>query len=94
MAPTELDLPGGRKLRIEYRPPESAPPIGRAKIQELYGLESTPTVAGGRVKLVLEILGPNYRPVQVTDDLAGFWLRTYPQVKKDLARRYPKHEWR
>ena len=57
------------------------------------GLEDTPAVAGGRVPLVLEILAPNRRPVQVTDDLAGFWKRTYPALRKELRRRYPKHPW-
>jgi ATP-dependent helicase HrpB len=91
MAPAELPLPGGRKLRISYRPGRG--PTGRAKIQELYGLEETPQVAGG-TPVQIEILGPNMRPVQVTEDLAGFWRDLYPEIKPALARRYPKHEWR
>jgi ATP-dependent helicase HrpB len=92
MAPLHQRLPSGVRMKIEYR--ADGPPRGRAKIQALYDLTRTPAIAGGRQKLLLEILGPNFRPVQVTDDLAGFWTRTYPEVKKELKRRYPKHEWR
>ena len=92
MAPLHQRLPSGVRMKIEYR--ADGPPRGRAKIQALYDLTRTPAIAGGRQKLLLEILGPNFRPVQVTDDLAGFWTRTYPEVKKELTRRYPKHEWR
>jgi len=92
MAPTHVRLPGGVRMKIEYYP--DAPPRGRAKIQDLYDLHDTPRIADGRQQLLLEILGPNFRPVQVTDDLAGFWKNTYPEVRKELRRRYPKHEWR
>jgi ATP-dependent helicase HrpB len=92
MAPAEVRLPSGYAMKMEYS--VTGPPRGRAKIQQLYGLEKTPTVAGGRVRLVLEILGPNYRPVQVTDDLASFWANMYPELRKELKRRYPRHEWR
>ena len=92
MAPLHHHLPSGARMKIEYV--EDGPPRGRAKIQDLYDLRQTPSIAGGRQKLLLEILGPNFRPVQVTDDLEGFWQRTYPEVKKELKRRYPKHEWR
>ena len=63
------------------------------KIQEMFGLADTPTVAGGRVKVLLHLLAPNGRPQQVTDDLASFWSTTYAQVRKDLRGRYPKHPW-
>jgi len=92
MAPSQVALPGRRRLRIEYVPGQA--PRARARIQELFGLAAGPRVAGGRVTVLLEILGPNLRPVQTTDDLAGFWERLYPQVKRELQRRYPKHEWR
>jgi len=92
MAPTHLRLPSGPRMKIEYS--SDGPPRGRAKIQELYDLQQTPNIAGGKQQLLLEILGPNFRPVQVTDDLQSFWKRTYPEVKKELKRRYPKHEWR
>lgn len=91
MAPTRVDLPRGRKMRIHWRPGE--PPRGSARIGDLVDLERTPTVAGGRVPIVLEILAPNARPVQVTDDLAGFWTNTYPGIRKELRRRYPRHPW-
>jgi ATP-dependent helicase HrpB len=92
MAPPHIALPGGWKMKIEYQ--AGAPPKGRAKIQDLYGLKSSPAVAGGRQRVILEILGPNFRPVQTTDDLAGFWKKLYPVLKKELARKYPRHEWR
>ena len=92
MAPTHWKLPSGPRMRIEYYDGEK--PRGRAKIQELYDLEQTPRIAGGKQALLLEILAPNFRPVQVTDDLQSFWKNTYPEVKKDLKRRYAKHAWR
>ncbi|MCH2160636.1 MAG: ATP-dependent helicase HrpB [Phycisphaerales bacterium] len=91
MAPERIDLPGGGSLRLDYQVGES--PRGRARIQQLFGLERTPTIAGGRIAVLLEILAPNQRPVQVTDDLESFWARTYPELKKELRRRYPKHKW-
>lgn len=92
MAPQTIKLPNGWGMKVEYTP--DGPPRGRAKIQDFYGLNETPRVAGGKVPVVLEILGPNYRPVQVTDNLASFWANTYPELKKELKRRYPRHEWR
>ncbi|MEW6750012.1 MAG: ATP-dependent helicase C-terminal domain-containing protein [Candidatus Latescibacterota bacterium] len=92
MAPERVPLPAGTRMRIEYS--TDGPPRGRARIQDLYGLEQTPRIAGGRHPLLLEILAPNQRPVQVTDDLAGFWRNTYPQVRPQLQRRYPHHPWR
>ncbi len=92
MAPGQVPLPAGRRLRIEYQ--AGRPPKGRARIQDLYGLQETPRVAGGRVPLLIEILAPNMRTVQITDDLAGFWREGYPRARKELARKYPKHEWR
>jgi ATP-dependent helicase HrpB len=90
-APPALQLPSGKSIRLRYEP--NRPPVLAARLQELFGWTTTPRLAGGRVAVLLEILGPNYRPVQVTDDLAGFWARTYSQVRKDLRRRYPKHSW-
>jgi ATP-dependent helicase HrpB len=91
-APERLLLPCGRSARIRYA--AAAPPVLSARIQDLYGLTQTPTIAMGRQPLVVEILAPNQRPVQVTQDLAGFWEHTYPALKKALQKRYPKHEWR
>ena len=63
------------------------------RIQEMFGTQETPKIAGGRVPLLLHLLGPNYRPQQVTADLASFWQNGYPEVKRELRRRYPKHAW-
>jgi ATP-dependent helicase HrpB len=91
-APERFLLPCGRSARIRYT--ADAPPVLSARIQDLYGLTETPTIAMGRQPLVVEMLAPNQRPVQVTRDLAGFWTHTYPALKKALQKRYPKHEWR
>jgi ATP-dependent helicase HrpB len=63
------------------------------RIQEIFGLTTTPRIAGGRISVLLHLLAPNYRPQQITDDLASFWASTYDDVKKELKRRYPKHSW-
>ena len=91
LAPAEFDLPSGRRCRIAYEP--GAAPVLAARIQDFFGLRETPTIGGGRVPLSLHLLAPNNRPQQVTSDLASFWKTTYPQVKKELKRRYPKHAW-
>ena len=70
-----------------------APPVLAVKLQELFGLADTPRVANGRVPVTLELLSPGQRPIQVTQDLRGFWDRTYPEVKKELKGRYPRHPW-
>ena len=91
LAPAQIELPTGRRHRLSYEDP--GPPVLAVRIQELFGVRDTPRVAGGRVPVVLHLLGPNHRPQQVTSDLAGFWSGTYPSVKKELRRRYPKHAW-
>jgi ATP-dependent helicase HrpB len=91
-APPHVELPSGRTMRIVYEPGKQ--PRGRTRIQDLYGMRSTPSVANGRVNLLIEILAPSNRPVQITDYLAGFWKNHYPELKKTLSRKYPKHEWR
>jgi ATP-dependent helicase HrpB len=90
--PERLQLPGGRQARIRYI--ANAPPVLSAQIQDLYDLHQAPTIAMGRQQLVVEILAPNQRPVQMTQDLAGFWRDTYPGLKQTLQKRYPKHIWR
>src|SRR5438067_2273424 len=90
-APARYRLPSGRLAPVRY--PRDRPPVVAARIQELFGLAATPRVAAGRVPLVLELLAPNARPVQVTDDLPSFWRTTYPEVRKVLRGRYPKHAW-
>ena len=90
--PDRVPLAGGRNARVRYA--EGKLPVLSATVQDLYGQTESPTVAAGRVRCQVEILGPNRRPVQLTDDLARFWTDSYPMVKKELKGRYPKHEWR
>jgi len=90
-APSEFPLPSGRKARITYE--ADKPPAVAGRIQELFGLTRTPRLAAGRVPLVVQLLAPNQRPVQITDDLESFWRNTYPEVRKQLRGRYPKHAW-
>jgi ATP-dependent helicase HrpB len=92
MAPADIRLPSGYKMKLIYE--NGQPPRGSAKIQDFYGLDQTPSVAGGRIAVRLEILGPNRRPLQTTADLAGFWRVLYPEIRNELRRRYPRHEWR
>ena len=90
LAPVQIEVKS-RRIRLAYEP--GKPPVLAVRIQDLFGVKETPRVAGGRLPVLLHLLGPNHRPQQVTDDLAGFWERTYPQVRKELRRRYPKHAW-
>jgi ATP-dependent helicase HrpB len=90
-APERLRLPSGRLARVVYD--RDKPPSLAARIQDLFGLTATPRVAEGRVRVVVEILAPSNRPVQVTDDLDSFWKRMYPKVRKQLRGLYPKHAW-
>ncbi len=90
-APDRITVPSGASFRLEYEPGQ--PPVLAVQVQHLFGLSETPTVAGGRVKVLLHLLAPSMRPVQVTDDLRSFWDNTYEQVRKDLRARYPKHAW-
>jgi ATP-dependent helicase HrpB len=91
LAPAELVLSNGNRHALTYE--VGKPPVLAVRLQELFGLRDTPRVAGNRVPVLLHILGPNHRPQQVTADLASFWQNTYPEVKKELRRRYPKHDW-
>jgi ATP-dependent helicase HrpB len=90
-APERIAVPSGSRVAIAYE--EGRPPVMAVRIQEMFGLADTPRVAGGRVKVLLHLLAPNYRPQQVTDDLSSFWANTYPIVRKELRARYPKHAW-
>jgi ATP-dependent helicase HrpB len=91
LAPQELELSNGNHHRIAYE--AGKPPVLAVRIQEMFGVGETPRIAGGRVPVLLHLLGPNYRPQQVTADLASFWQNGYPEIKKELRRRYPKHAW-
>jgi ATP-dependent helicase HrpB len=90
-APERIQVPSGNRIRLVYA--AGRPPVLAVRIQELFGLEQTPRVAGGRVPVLLHLLAPNMRPQQVTDDLASFWDTTYATVRKELKRRYPRHAW-
>ena len=90
-APAQMSLPGGRRLVIRYE--EGKPPWAESRIQDFFGMKDGPKLAGGETALVLHLLSPAQRPVQVTSDLAGFWKNHYPQIRKELSRRYPKHKW-
>jgi ATP-dependent helicase HrpB len=90
LAPKHLQVPSGSRIAIDY---SESPPVLAVRLQELFGLGATPRIAGGRQGVLLHLLSPARRPVQVTQDLASFWANTYAEVKKDLKGRYPKHYW-
>jgi ATP-dependent helicase HrpB len=94
LAPATLPVPTGNRIRLDYTEADAQrPPVLAVRLQELFGLPATPTIVDGRIGVLLHLLGPNYRCEQVTRDLASFWANTYPQVRKDLRGRYPKHSW-
>ncbi len=90
LAPRTLEVPSGSRIRLDY---SDEMPVLAVRLQELFGLADTPRIAGGRQIVLLHLLSPARRPVQVTQDLASFWANTYVEVKKDLKGRYPKHWW-
>jgi ATP-dependent helicase HrpB len=90
--PERLVMANGRKSRLAYA--REGPPVLSARIQELYGVEGKFAIGQGRVPVKIEVLAPNQRPIQVTDDLSNFWREVYPKIKPELSRRYPRHEWR
>ena len=91
LAPTHLALPRRGRVAIHYE--AGQPPWIASRMQDFFGLARAPAVGDGRVPLVLHLLAPNQRPVQVTQDLPGFWVKHYPALRKQLMRRYPKHAW-
>jgi ATP-dependent helicase HrpB len=91
LAPDRLTLSRGRSVRVEYD--AGKPPHVASRLQDFFGMKATPRVGGGKVPVVVHLLAPNQRAVQVTSDLEGFWDRHYPQIRKELARRYPRHAW-
>ena len=90
-APTHFEAPTGTRVPIDYAA-EQGPTIS-IRVQELFGLKEHPSIAGGRVPLVVELLSPAHRPVQVTRDLPGFWRGSYAAVRNDMRGRYPRHPW-
>jgi ATP-dependent helicase HrpB len=91
LAPTHLTVPSGSHVRLDYE--SSEVPVLAVRLQEMFGCQDTPRVAGGKIPVMLHLLSPAKRPVQVTQDLAGFWRNTYHDVRKELRGRYPKHHW-
>ncbi len=91
IAPSRIRLPGGRQTNVNYE--TGKPPWIASRLQDFFGMRETPRIANGKVAVVVHLLAPNQRPVQTTTDLAGFWQRLYPQVRRELSRRYPKHKW-
>ena len=91
-APAQITLQGGKRAKVKYTRGQ-APMISK-RIQDIYELRESPRLAMNRVPVVVEILGPNMRPVQTTQDLKAFWSEAYPRIKQELHRKYPKHEWR
>jgi ATP-dependent helicase HrpB len=91
MAPEFVNIAGRRNVRVNYEVGQA--PWIASRLQDFFGMSDGPKIAGGRASVVLHLLAPNQRPVQVTTDLAGFWQRTYSQVRRELSRRYPRHQW-
>jgi ATP-dependent helicase HrpB len=91
-APERIELPRGRSVKVIYSI-DGAPTIA-ARIQDLYGIQDAVWIAGRRVAVRIQVLAPSNRPVQVTENMAVFWRETYPKLRQQLQRRYPKHEWR
>lgn len=92
LAPTHIEVPSGSRIRIDYRPGAEAPVLS-VRLQECFGMNQTPKIDNGRQPLLMELLSPGFKPVQLTQDLASFWQGTYFEVRKELKRRYPKHFW-
>ena len=90
LVPSHLTVPSGSRIRVDYT---QYPPVLAVRLQEMFGLAETPRIADGKIAVLLHLLSPAQRPVQITQDLAGFWQTSYHEVKKDLKGRYPKHYW-
>ena len=91
LAPTHIEVPTGSRIPVDYSSAEA--PVLAVRLQEVFGLTESPRLLRGRVPVTMHLLSPAHRPVQVTQDLAGFWRSSYFDVRKDLRGRYPKHEW-
>jgi ATP-dependent helicase HrpB len=92
LAPERVQLPDGPRIKLVYQP--DGPPHLSARIQDLYGVKSTVKLPRSDTPVLIHVLAPNHRPVQVTPDLTTFWRETYPKVKSEFQRKYPKHDWR
>jgi len=91
LAPVSIRLRGGRQVKVHYD--QTTPPWIASRLQDFFGMKETPTIGPTKIPLVIHLLAPNHRAVQTTTDLAGFWQRLYPQVRRELQRRYPRHAW-
>jgi ATP-dependent helicase HrpB len=89
--PDHIHLPGGRQAAVNYE--SGKPPWVESRLQDFFGMSVGPAICRGRVPLTLHLLAPNHRAVQVTSDLAGFWQKHYPAIRRELCRRYPRHAW-
>ena len=92
LAPAKIEVPSGSKINIQYFA-NGATPVLSVRLQEVFGLSDTPKLNNGKTTVVMHLLSPGYKPVQVTSDLNSFWNNLYFEVKKELQRRYPKHAW-
>ena len=92
LAPEKIEVPSGSKIKLIYNA-EGSSPILAVRLQECFGLESTPHICNGKIPILMHLLSPGFKPVQITGDLKSFWDNTYIEVKKELKRRYPKHAW-
>jgi ATP-dependent helicase HrpB len=92
LAPERFSTPNGRRFKVQYS--ETAAPAVGVRIQDLYGVEGEMRICGGKIPLVIQVLAPNHRPIQITQNLSNFWKESYPRIKQELQRKYPKHEWR
>jgi ATP-dependent helicase HrpB len=90
-APTHLEVPTGSRIPVDYSASEG--PVLAVRVQELFGLDTHPSIAGGRAPLILHLLSPAQRPIQITRDLPGFWRGSWAAVKADMRGQYPKHPW-
>ena len=92
IAPTHIKMPTGSNIRIDYRK-EEEPPMLSVRLQECFGMQQTPYINDGKCPVLMQLLSPGFKPVQITQDLQSFWQDTYFEVRKELRRRYPKHFW-
>jgi ATP-dependent helicase HrpB len=90
-APSRIRLPNGRFTKVHYE--AGKPPWIASRLQDFFGMQQSPRIGPGQTPVVIHLLAPNHRAVQTTADLAGFWDRLYPQVRRELMRRYPRHSW-
>ena len=92
LAPAKIKVPSGSMISLSYQH-NGASPVLAVRLQEMFGLLDTPTVNEGRIKVILHLLSPGYKPVQITQDLKSFWQNAYPEVRKELRIRYKRHHW-